>query len=165
MEFVVMAVLFFVIMVPLVLGILIPLCRDHRNAGGGVVNCDAMMRRFVYRVELSREEIIRLLKAGNDADELCCALGPERDVVEISEYGSSVAYHYEIRECDGFFHSSAGTGCADFCEQSGSLQAQSVHRKQAARGTPPLRAVRRLNSWFTPARRGRPRIPACATSI
>ena len=55
MEFVVMAVLFFVIMVPLVLGILIPLCRDRRKAGGGVVNCDAMMRRFVYRVELSFE--------------------------------------------------------------------------------------------------------------
>ena len=102
MEFVVMAVLFFVIMVPLVLGILIPLCRDHRKAGGGVVNCDAMMRRFVYRVELSREEIIRLLKAGNDADELRCAFDAERDVVEISEYGSSVLYHYEIRECDGF---------------------------------------------------------------
>ncbi|MGN1249903.1 MAG: hypothetical protein ACI4XW_07460, partial [Candidatus Spyradocola sp.] len=63
------------------------MCRKHRKAGGGVVNYDAMLHRFVYRVELSSEEIVRRLGYGDDADELRFAFDAERAVVEITEYG------------------------------------------------------------------------------
>ena len=74
MEFLLFAILFFVILVPLVLGIIIPIYKSHNKVTGGIINYDSTMRKFVYKVNLSSEGIINLLKTKNDVDELSCSV-------------------------------------------------------------------------------------------
>lgn len=49
MEFLLFALFFFVILIPLVLGIIIPIYKDHSKVTGGIINYDSTMRKFVYK--------------------------------------------------------------------------------------------------------------------
>lgn len=60
------------------------------------------MRKFVYKVCMSSEQIINELKNTSDIDELSCDLDFERSVINFSEYGSNREYYFQIQECDGF---------------------------------------------------------------
>ena len=102
MEFLFFAIFFFVILVPLVLGIIIPIYKSHNKVTGGVINYDSNMRKFVYKVNLSSEDIINLLKTKNDVDELSCTFDFDKSVIKFSEYGSNRDYYYRIQECNGF---------------------------------------------------------------
>ena len=102
MEFLFYMIFIFVIVLPIVLGIILPIHKKHNKATGGVVNYDSSMRKFVYKVYMSKEEIINSLITTNDIDDLTCKFDFERSVIRFSEYGSSREYFFEIRECDGF---------------------------------------------------------------
>ncbi|MBQ9081872.1 MAG: hypothetical protein IJY28_00010 [Clostridia bacterium] len=83
----------------LVLGIQIPIYKEHRKATGGVVNYDSFMRKFVYRVHLSQQEIVDRLRTMNGADELSCTFDFEKSVIRFSEYGSYMDYCFQVLEC------------------------------------------------------------------
>ncbi len=102
MEVLFFALFFFVILIPLILGIIIPIYKSHNKVTGGIINYDSTMRKFVYKVNLSGEDIIRLLKIKNDADELSCTFDFDRSVINFSEYGSNREYYFQIQECNGF---------------------------------------------------------------
>ena len=94
--------IFFLFSIPLVLAIIIPVCQSHKKATGNVINYDSMMRKYVYKVDMSREQFINTLKNTTASDELSCDFDLERSVIKFSEYGSSREYHFQIQECDGF---------------------------------------------------------------
>lgn len=102
MEFLVLMILFFMIVIPLVLGMTIPTLRAHNSATGGVVNHDPVMRKFIYKIVLPREEIIALLSVTRAADELSCTFDFEKSIIRFSEYGSYRDYYFQIQECSGF---------------------------------------------------------------
>ena len=56
MRFLLFSAFFFLLMIPLVLGIIIPTIRSHRKTTGKTVNYDAMMRVFMYRIQMSETE-------------------------------------------------------------------------------------------------------------
>ena len=93
---------FFLFLIPLVLAMIIPIYKNHYKTTGNVVNYDSMMRKYVYKVHMSREEMINNLKNTTDIDELSCDIDLERSVIKFSEYGSSKEYYFKIHECDGF---------------------------------------------------------------
>ena len=99
MEGLILGILFFVIVIPLVLGMTVPAIKNYMSATD-VVNHDSSMRKFVYKVRLTRDEIIRLLEMKNGADELNCAVDLKKGIVTISEYGSHREYYLYIQECD-----------------------------------------------------------------
>lgn len=101
MEFVIFGILFFAILL-LVLGMMIPIFKRHQKATGGIINYDSAMGKFVYKVNLSREDITSLLGRKNSADELSCSFDFARSVVKFSEYGSGREYRLSVQEYDGF---------------------------------------------------------------
>ena len=102
MEFLIFSAFFFLILIPLVLAIIIPVYKNHHKTTRNVINYDSMMRKYVYKVYMSKEEIISKLKNTTDIDELSCDFNHERSVIKFSEYGSSREYYFKIHECDGF---------------------------------------------------------------
>jgi len=103
MEFLVFVfVLLFVIIIPIVLGINIPIYKEHSKVTGGITNFDSSMRKFVYKINLSNQEIVNLLSTKNDVDELSCAFDFEKSVIRFSEYGSYRDYYFQVQECGDF---------------------------------------------------------------
>jgi len=93
---------FFLLWLPLVLAIIIPVYKNHYRATGNVVNYDSMMQKYVYKVYMSKENIISTLKEKNDIDDLSFKFDFEKSIVKISEYGSSREYFFDIKEYDGY---------------------------------------------------------------
>ena len=61
------------------------------------------MRKYVYKVYMSREQFIDTLNNKTAIDELSCDFDLERSVIKFSSYGStSMEYRFQIQECDGF---------------------------------------------------------------
>ena len=102
MEIFCYAIFFLLILVPLVLGIVISIYKRHSNVTGSIINYDSTMRKFVYKVNLSSEDIINSLKTKNDADELTCTFDLDGAVIKFSEYGSNRDYYFHVQECNGF---------------------------------------------------------------
>ncbi len=102
MEFVFFAIFFFAILIPLVLGISIPIYKDHRKITGGIINYDSTMRKFAYKIFLSNQEIVNLLNTKNEVDELSCVFDFEKSVIRFSEYGSHRDYYFQVQECGDF---------------------------------------------------------------
>ena len=102
MEFLFFALFFFVILIPLVLGIIIPIYKNHSKVTGGIINYDSTMRKFVYKINLSSQEIVDLLNTKNDIDELSCTFDFEKSVIRFSDYGSHRDYYFKIQECSDF---------------------------------------------------------------
>ena len=100
--FIFFTIFFFVILIPLVLGILIPIYKEHRRASGGVINYDFAMRKFVYKINLSYQQAVDLLSLKNDVDELSCTFDFEKAIIRFSEYCSHRDYYFQIQECSGF---------------------------------------------------------------
>lgn len=102
MDFYVFLIFFFAFLIPLVLGIIIPVYKSHYKATGSIINYDTTMRKFVYKVNLSSEDIINLLKIKNDIDELSCTFDFDKSVIRLSDYGSYRDYYFQVQECNGF---------------------------------------------------------------
>ena len=92
------------------LGALIPKYEKFAKATGSVVNYDRYMTKFVYKVYMPKEEIISSLKIMNVKDELSCTFDFEKTTVLITDIGQWGSlgpgprreYFYEIQEYDGF---------------------------------------------------------------
>lgn len=95
-------IFFFLILLLLVLGIIIPIYKNHRKTTGNVINYDSFMCKFVYKISMSKQEIIHKLEIKNATDDLSCTFDFERSVILFAEYGSSREYFFQIQECDGF---------------------------------------------------------------
>ena len=102
MELLFFVVFFFVILIPLVLGIIIPIYKNHSKVTGGIINYDSSMRKFVYKVNLSHQQMVDLLNTKNDVDELSCTFDFDKAIIRFSEYGSHRNYYFQIQECSGF---------------------------------------------------------------
>ncbi len=100
-EFMYFEIFFFVFLIPLVLGIIIPTYKSHYKVTGSIINYDSTMRKFVYKVNLSSEDIINLLKIRNDIDELSCTFDFDKSVIKFSDYGSYGDYYFRVQECNG----------------------------------------------------------------
>ena len=103
--------MFFYIFIMIVcLGALIPKYEKFAKATGSVVNYDRYMTKFVYKVYMPKEEIISSLKIMNVKDELSCTFDFEKTTVLITDIGQWGSlgpgprreYFYEIQEYDGF---------------------------------------------------------------
>ena len=102
MELLFFAIFFVVILIPLVVGITIPIYKKHSSVTGGVINYNSSMRKFVYKVNLSYQQVVDLLNTNNDVDELSCTFDFEKAIIRFSEYGSHRDYYFQIQECSGF---------------------------------------------------------------
>lgn len=102
MEFLLFAIFFFLILIPLVLCIVIPIYKNHKKATNGIMNYDDTMRKFVYKVPFSGEEIINLLKTRNVKDELSYTFDFDKSTIEFSEDGATREYYFRIQACNGF---------------------------------------------------------------
>lgn len=102
MEYIFFILFFILILIPLILGHIIPIYRNHKEATGDIINYDSYMCKFVYKVNWPSEVIITKLATRNDVDDLFCSFDSEKSIVRISEYGSHRDYYYQIIECDGF---------------------------------------------------------------
>lgn len=66
------------------------------------MNYDDTMRKFVYKVPFSGEEIINLLKTRNVNDELSYTFDFDKSIIEFSEYDTVRKYYFHIEDCNGF---------------------------------------------------------------
>lgn len=102
MEHLFFVLFFFLILTPIVLGNIIPIYKEHSKITGGIVNYDSTMRKFVFKINLSNQEVINLLNIKNDIDELSCTFDFEKSVIRFSEYGSHRDYYFQVEEYDNF---------------------------------------------------------------
>lgn len=104
MEFLVLTILFLVIILPLIAWIVLPNAIKHLKVTGNVINHDLLMRKFVYKAYMSREEILHTLKIKNGMDDLFCTFDLERSVILLSDDILNIGkeYCFEIQEGDGF---------------------------------------------------------------
>ncbi len=102
MELIIWGLVFFGILIPIVIEYSGHIYKEHKKATDGIINYDSTMRRFVYKIKLSKQEIIDLLNTKNDADELSCIFDFEESIITFSEYGSRRNYYYQIQECADF---------------------------------------------------------------
>lgn len=101
-------ILIFIIIISV--GVGIPMYDKFAKATGSVVNYDWTMGKFVYKVYMSKEEIINSLKIMNIKDDLSCTFDFEKATVLITDISKSGSlslgprreYFYEIQEYDGF---------------------------------------------------------------
>ena len=102
MEILFYMIFFFVILIPLILGIIIPIYKNHSNVTGNIINYDSTMRKFVYKINLSYQQAVDLLNTKNVVDELSCTFDFDKAIIRFSEYGSHRDYYFQIQECSGF---------------------------------------------------------------
>lgn len=108
MEYLIFTVGTFAVVILIILGVTIPMFKRHRKATGGIVNYDAAMRKFVYKINLRCDEFVELLTDGSDGcidvdiDALSCTVDPGGSVIRFSEYGADKEYRFRIQEYDGF---------------------------------------------------------------
>ena len=102
MGFLMFTILLFAVLFFITLGDLIPLYKRHDKVTGGIINYDSTMRKFVYKVHGSIEDMINLLQTKNVVDELSCSFDLHRSVIKFAEYGASSEYYFQVQECNGF---------------------------------------------------------------
>ncbi len=94
-------ILFLILIVlPLVAGILIPTYKSHDEVTGGIINYDSAMKKFVYKINLSNEQVIELLNMRNVLDELSCTFDLDNSIIRFSEYGSHSDYYFQVQQYD-----------------------------------------------------------------
>ena len=100
--FILFYIFLFILVSVLPFGMIIPMHKEHEKVCNGVINYDSVMRKFVYKVYLSRQEVITLLKSKNEIDELTCTFNDDETIIKISEYGSNRKYYFQVQELNGF---------------------------------------------------------------
>jgi len=113
MDFVLIVSIMILILLPLCLGIVIPIYKNHNSVTGKTINYDSSMKKYVYRINLTYSQIIDLLSNKSDLDILSCAFDFERSVIRFSDYTGYKDYCFHIQEFNGF--------CIMRLEQSSSI--------------------------------------------
>jgi len=102
MEYLWFTIIFFSILIPLVLAIIIPIFKEHFKTTEDAINYNIDMRKFVYKINLSGQQVIDLLSTKSNADELSCTFDFDKETIRFSEYGSHRDYHFNIQEYNSF---------------------------------------------------------------
>ena len=102
MNFAVVYFLFFLlILIPLVILMCYPIVKKHYEATGNVTNYNIDMSKFVYRVELTRAQILDRLKTPNINDGMHYEL--KEDQITFSDYCEvDTVWQIVIEEYNGF---------------------------------------------------------------
>ena len=77
--------------------VLIPII-NHKKVTNGIINYDNNMRKYVYKVNLSKKEIIKLLSETNEFDELNCTFNQDETIIKFSKVGSNIKYYFHVYE-------------------------------------------------------------------
>lgn len=97
-EFIIMSVLILGVMLTVLFGILLPTEREKRRITGDTVNHDGICSRFVYKVALTQEQILRTLRIRREIDDLACTVDVPQSTIIFSSYGDSKEYFFVIQE-------------------------------------------------------------------
>ena len=92
----------FVLVAPAIIYTAISVLKKHSQSTGDIVNYDAFMNKYVYKVPMTKSEIISTLNVRNTADELSYTLDLEKATIVFTDYNDSIAYFFYIQEQDGF---------------------------------------------------------------
>lgn len=92
----------FVLAVPAILFTGISAYKKHCRFTGGIINYDAFMNKYVYKVPMTKSEIISTLNVRNVADELFCTLDLEKSAIVFTDHNDSKEYLFYIQENEGF---------------------------------------------------------------
>ena len=95
----------FVIFPALTLGCLYIIFRPmykNREITNGILNFDGSMRKFVFRIDLSKDEFFSKLKSRNACDTMEYSLNADLTGITFKELGSRLEYGIEIIPCDGY---------------------------------------------------------------
>ena len=76
--------------------------RKHKESTEGIINHDSLMRKFVYKVYLTRNEIIGILLSVCSGDKLVCKFDSDLSTMVFSDILNSEAY-YLVTEKQGDF--------------------------------------------------------------
>ena len=94
--------LYFIIMFLVTLGILLPIIIKHKTVNNGIINYNNSMTKYVYKVNLSKAEILKLLKGTSEFDELSCTFNEDETIIKFSKTGSYIKYYFLVREYDDY---------------------------------------------------------------
>ena len=89
-------ILFCALMIPLLLGHLLPIWKEYKRTTKDVINHDPHMRKFVYKVPLSRDNILSALQTAGSTYELSYTFDPQRSVISFAEYGAKKNYSLRV---------------------------------------------------------------------
>ena len=94
--------LYFIIMFLATLGILLPIIIKHKRVNNGIINYNNSMTKYVYKVNLSKTEILKLLKGTSEFDELSCTFNEDETIIKFSKTGSYIKYYFLVHEYDDY---------------------------------------------------------------
>ncbi len=96
----VIVIIFVVFVIPIALYIIFkPMFRQHKLLSG-VVNYDTFMRKFVFCIELTKEEFYSQLKRHNNNDVLEYSLNDDCSIITFTRYNAKFPYKIQIDEFD-----------------------------------------------------------------
>ena len=91
-------IVFFVVAVPLALYFILKPMFQHNKLLNGVVNYDTFMRKYVFGIELTKDEFFSQLKTRNINDVLEYSLNDDYSVITYTMY--NMKYSYKIKVDD-----------------------------------------------------------------
>jgi len=95
-------VAFLFIIIPIVLyEALVPQFRQNKLLNG-VVNYDAFMRKFVFRIDLNKVEFFSILSIHNVGDVLEYILNEDESTITFVKFNAKTTYRYELCERENF---------------------------------------------------------------
>ena len=92
----VFVVIFFVVIIPLALYLVLKPMFRHNKMLNGIVNTDAFMRKYVFRIELTKEAFYTQLKTRNINDVLEYSLNDNCSVITFIMYSTKYSYAIKV---------------------------------------------------------------------
>ena len=98
-EFIIIA-LFIILIITIGIFILLPMYLNNKKVSNGIVNYSSL--KYVYKINMSKDQIINRLRLHNAADELDYSLDEENSIIIFKRNGEKASYSYDIRKCNDF---------------------------------------------------------------
>lgn len=92
----VFVVIFFVVIILLALYLVLKPMFRHNKMLNGIVNTDAFMRKYVFRIELTKEDFYTQLKTRNINDVLEYSLNDNCSVITFIMYSTKYSYAIKV---------------------------------------------------------------------
>ena len=92
----VFVVIFFVVIIPLALYLVLKPMFRHNKMLDGIVNNDAFMRKYVFRIDLTKEDFYTQLKTRNINDVLEYSLNDNCSVITFIMYSTKYSYAIKV---------------------------------------------------------------------
>ena len=102
MYIVIYSALFVLIAVFIAIISLIAKSQKQMKATGGIINHDDLMCKFVFKVDLTREEIINILLTKDINDTLFCSFDYDMSKMTFSDLWNDERYYLITKKCDGY---------------------------------------------------------------